>query len=403
MLRISQNELAEICLPKTNYMKFSWTIGLLLATNLTFGNNTNLPYSTSAFDMNAIQDRIEGMELPFSVQYNFRVEKHLKDYLVYGQKQSAYMLKRSQMYFPVFEHYLETNDLPEILKYLPIVESRLNPTESSEAGAKGLWQLIPSTARENGLIVNDEIDERMDPYKSTEAAVKYLKRLYDRYEDWSLVLAAYNCGPGLVNKAIRKTGACGDFWSLQNYLPGQTKNYIPKFIAASYMAEFYLFHNIEPKTLDYDLQFTSAIRVFNTVSLNKLSKISGVAMSTIIKLNPSYVKGYIPRTVTGSYLVLPKLGMIRLTDYLKWTEESSIKTDWNYLVSDVEPLLKGDEIMIYVTLSDKEDLYDLATKFNISIDSIKKWNKTKLNYTYPGQKVLLVLDKNIAVLNGERA
>jgi membrane-bound lytic murein transglycosylase D len=353
--------------------------------------------------MEAIQDRIEDMDLPFGVQYNFRVEKHLKDYLVFGQKQSAYILKRSQMYFPIFEYYLAMNDMPDILKYLPIVESRMNPTEFSEAGAKGLWQLIPATARENGLIVNDEIDERMDPYKSTEAAVKFLKRLYDRYEDWSLVLAAYNCGPGVVNKAIRNTGACGDFWSVQNYLPGQTKNYIPKFIAASYMAEFYLFHNIKPKALDYDLQFTSAIRIFNTVSLSKLAKISGVPMSTIIKLNPSYVKGYIPKTNFGSYLVLPKLGMIRLSDYLKWSEDDSIETDWNYLVSDIEPLLKGDEIMMYLTLSDTEDLHDLAKKLNISVKAIKKWNKTRLNYAYPGQKILVVLNKDIAIPNGKRA
>lgn len=384
-------------------MKFSWTIGLLLATNLTFGNNSKLPNSNSAFDMEQIQDRIDAMDLPFGVQYNFRVEKHLKDYLVYGQKSSAYILKRSQMYFPLFEHYLAMNDMPDILKYLPIVESRLNPTEMSDAGAKGLWQLIPATARENGLIVNDEIDERMDPYKSTEAAIKYLKKLYDRYEDWSLVLAAYNCGPGVVNKAVRSTGACGDFWSLQNYLPGQTKNYIPKFIAASYMAEFYLFHNIEPKELDYDLQFTSAIRVFSSVSLNKLSKISGVPMSTIIKLNPSYVKGYIPAKSTGSYLVLPKLGLIRFTDYLKWTGDDSIKTDWNFLVSELEPMLKGDEIMMFVFLSDTEDLYDLAKKLNISLESIKKWNKTRLDFTYPGQKVLLVLNKDTAIANGERA
>lgn len=395
--------LERICLPKTNYMKFSWTMGFLLATNLSFGYNTHSHNSKSAFDMEAIQDRIEDMDLPFGVQYNFRVEKHLKDYLVYGQKQSAYILKRSQMYFPIFEHYLALNDMPDILKYLPIVESRMNPTEFSEAGAKGLWQLIPATARENGLIVNDEIDERMDPYKSTEAAVKFLKRLYDRYEDWSLVLAAYNCGPGVVNKAIRNTGACGDFWSVQNYLPGQTKNYIPKFIAASYMAEFYLFHNIKPKALDYDLQFTSAIRVFNTVSLSKLAKISGVPMSTIIKLNPSYVKGYIPKTAVGSYLVLPKLAMIRLTDYLKWSEDGSIKTDLNYLVSDIEPLLKGDEIMMYMTLSDTEDLHDLANKLKISVQSIKKWNKMRLNYAYPGQKILVVLNKDIAITNGKRA
>ncbi|MDG1296765.1 MAG: transglycosylase SLT domain-containing protein [Saprospiraceae bacterium] len=384
-------------------MKFSWTMGFLLATNLSFGYNSHSHNSKSAFDMEAIQDRIEDMDLPFGVQYNFRVEKHLKDYLVYGQKQSAYILKRSQMYFPIFEHYLALNDMPDILKYLPIVESRMNPTEFSEAGAKGLWQLIPATARENGLIVNDEIDERMDPYKSTEAAVKFLKRLYDRYEDWSLVLAAYNCGPGVVNKAIRKTGACGDFWSVQNYLPGQTKNYIPKFIAASYMAEFYLFHNIKPKALDYDLQFTSALRVFNTVSLSKLSKISGVPMSTIIKLNPSYVKGYIPRTSVGSYLVLPKMAMIRLTDYLKWSEDDSIKTDWNYLVSDIEPLLKGDEIMMYLTLSDTEDLQHLANELKISVQSIKKWNKMRLNYAYPGQKILVVLNKDIAIPNGKRA
>ena len=126
-------------------------------------------------------------------------------------------------------------------------------------------------------------------------------------------------------------------------------------------------------------------------------------MSTIIKLNPSYVKGYIPRTTVGSYLVLPKMAMIRLTDYLKWSEDDSIKTDWNYLVSDIEPLLKGDEIMMYMTLSDTEDLQHLANKLNISVQSIKKWNKMRLNYAYPGQKILVVLNKDIAIPDGKRA
>ncbi len=384
-------------------MKFYLTIGLILATNLCFGKTNETNLTTVNFEMEEIKDRLEGMDLPFAIQYNFRVEKHLKDYLVYGQRQSAHILKRSSMYLPVFEHYLRENNMPEVLKYLPIVESRMYPTEHSEAGAKGLWQLIPSTARANGLIVNDEIDERMDPYKSTEAAVKYLKYLYEMYEDWSLVLAAYNCGPGMVNKAIRYTGNCGDFWSVQNYLPGQTKHYLPKFIAATYTAEFHLFHGIEPAILDYDLQFTSAIRVFNQVSLKQVAQITGVPYSTIIKLNPAYVKGYIPANRHGAYLVLPKVNMMRLTDYIKWSDKNVIQTDWNHLAQHMKDEIEEEQVLMYVFLNDGEDLHSLSNKLNISLKEIKSWNKMKQDSTYPGQKIILVLPKDKAIANGERA
>ena len=382
-------------------MRFPWTISLILATNLSFGKVAIETEKNYSFNMEEIQNRIEAMDFLFEVQNNFRVEKHLEDYLVLGQKQSAYILKRSSMYLPLFEHYLEAYDLPDMLKYLPIVESRMKATEFSDAGAKGLWQLIPATARENGLIVNDQIDERMDPYKSTEAAVKFLKSLYDQYEDWSLVLAAYNCGPGKVNKAIKASGACGSFWTVQNYLPGQTKNYIPKFIAASYMAEFHLFHGIEPNKLDYDLQFTTAIRVFNTVNLSKVSKITGLPMSTIVKLNPSYIKGYIPANKYGSFLILPKMSMIRLTDYIKWKDDSGILTDMNHLIPNLDEQLKDDQEAIYV-FSDKS-LDDLAKEYQLNVSDIKNWNKTKKNVSYPGQRVLLILPKDIANAIGERA
>ena len=392
------------CISKITPMKIlvlsSLMIGaFMLPSRLAAENINNANSSVLSFNEEEVKNRVMQMDLPFEVQYTQRVDHYLKEYLITGKRQSSYIVKRSGMYFPIFEHYLKAYNMPEELKYLAVVESSLKPGAHSSVGAKGLWQLMSGTARELGLRVDAEVDERMDPYKSTEAALKYLAKLYDQYEDWSLAIAAYNCGPGTVNKAIRRAGNCYNFWSIQDFLPGQTKHYVPRFIASSYTMEYYFFHNIQSSKLDYDLQFTSTIKVFNTVSFNKLARASGTSVQLLQKLNPSYLKSYIPANAYGNYIRIPSMNLIHLSDYLSWSQDKSIKTDIqleDQLAQEVTQKVNGRKA-VYLDGNDYSDLKALAEEFSLDLQQIKKWNKTKLNFAYPGQKVLLFLSPELAL------
>ena len=198
------------------------------------------------------------IELP----YNQVVRKHIERYVYRSRTLVEQMLGMSLYYMPIFEQALEKEGLPLELKYLPIVESALDPNATSRVGAAGLWQFMIGTGKGLGLEVNSLVDERRDPYRSSEMAAKYLKNLYQIYNDWSLAIAAYNCGPGNVNKAIHRNGGTGDFWDIYEYLPRETRGYVPAFIAANYAMTYYKQHNISPSLARKPL-------ITDTVSVNR--------------------------------------------------------------------------------------------------------------------------------------
>ena len=196
--------------------------------------------------------------------------------------------------------------MPTDLKYLSVIESGLKPSATSRSGAAGLWQFMKPTGKMLGLKINSTVDERRDIEKSTRAAADYLKQLYDRFDDWTLAIAAYNCGPGNLRKAIRKSGGKTTYWEIQQYLPRETREYVPKFIAMSYMMNYYYEHDLIPALVGEELVNTSSAKVFEKMNLKNLSSELSIDFEVVKTLNPSYVTNYIPHTVDGKYnLVLP--------------------------------------------------------------------------------------------------
>ena len=233
------------------------------------------------------------------------VKSYVKTYSMRKRDKTERMLGKMVMYFPIFEKYLAENNMPLDIKYLSVVESALNPNAISSAGAQGLWQFMPVTGGEYGLEINVNIDERRDPHESTKAAIAYLKSLHNKYQDWQLALAAYNSGPGRVNRAIRR-GRSKNFWKIKKYLPKETRNYVPAFVAANYIVNFYKHHNLTPQYPSIEMQLTAVTKVYQTLTFREISDISGTPIHIIEALNPGYKTGTITGRRTGRYLTLPK-------------------------------------------------------------------------------------------------
>jgi membrane-bound lytic murein transglycosylase D len=318
-----------------------------------------------------VEQRLAQLSLPVSNVSNPLVKTYIRRYITHGYQDSEAMLGRSGLYFPIFEHYLRQNNMPEELKYLPIVESSLRPDAVSTAGATGLWQLMGPTARELGLQVDATIDERRDPNRSTEAAVLYLQNLYERFQSWELALAAYNCGPGNVLKAIRASGS-RDYWQLMHLLPKETQQYVPRYIAASYLAEYYAEHSLSPTPLDYEMQFTRTIRVFSKTTFKQLASITGFSERTFSRLNPAYQYGYVPASSKGYLLILPEMAVTRLRDFLSWTGSKQLVTDL-HLNSGTERVNRhGVRTLVRVGVG--QSISNMAALYECTPEQLRSWN-----------------------------
>ncbi|HQU59029.1 MAG: lytic transglycosylase domain-containing protein [Phaeodactylibacter sp.] len=259
--------------------------------------------------------RLLQMEFPFEVEYNPEVQNQLDGYLRRGRRETERMLGRTALYFPIFEYYLHANGLPEALKYIPLLESRLRPEAESGVGAVGLWQFMPATAEHYHLQANDYLDERMNPFRSTEAAVKMLSQLFDDFGDWSLALAAYNCGAGRVRRALRRTG-CDNFWDIQHLLPLQTQRYLPALIATIYTGRDYARYGLEPASHG---RFQKPFRVFkihSTLHLADIARHCQLSPTELYRLNPGYLQEDIPFTGRAHYLILPEKAFASFQQYI---------------------------------------------------------------------------------------
>ena len=244
---------------------------------------------------------------PIHFVYNAQVKGFIRTYAVERRSMTAKILGLTKLYFPLFEEQLDGANVPLEMKYLAIVESALNPAAVSPAGAKGLWQFMYGTGKMYGLESTSFIEDRYDPFKATVAASKHLKDLHNIYGDWLLVLAAYNCGPGNVNKAIRKAGGVKDYWAIWDYLPAETRGYVPAFIAVNYVMNYYNEHNIRPVEPGYLYQDIDTLRTSRLVSFEQISGIIGVPLGDLQFLNPQYKLGVIPAAVgAANILRLPK-------------------------------------------------------------------------------------------------
>ena len=252
--------------------------------------------------------RIDNLVGPIDYRYTSKVKSAVEGYVHDYRKGAEELLGRVTIYFPVFEQKIREKNLPEELKYLSIIESALKVDAYSRVGAAGLWQFMRGTAREYGLTVSKSFDQRYSVEESTEAALEYLTALHGQFGDWTLAMAAYNCGPGNVRKAMRRSGK-KDYWGIRKYLPRETQNYIPKFVAASYLMAYYYEHDLMPVRPENFYFETSRLKVYQHLSFREISKITDTPVDVIRQLNPSYRKLYIPANTRGMKLVLPRKSM----------------------------------------------------------------------------------------------
>ncbi len=252
------------------------------------------------------------MSIPGADVLNFTYNKHVRSgieaYTVIHRNTSESVLGLQSVFFPIFEEALARHGVPKELRYLAVIESALKPRAKSPAGAAGLWQFISSTGKQYGLRIDSEVDERHDTYLASDAAARFLAKLHSRFGDWMLVIAAYNCGPGRVNSAIKKAGS-RNIWNLYKYLPKETRGYVPLFIGSAYMMNYYHLHQLNPLYPEAAYQDLETVTIYDKLTFKHISEMSGTPMYQVEFLNPSYKKKYIPRNSKGYTLTLPRMGM----------------------------------------------------------------------------------------------
>ncbi|MEL6667421.1 MAG: transglycosylase SLT domain-containing protein [Bacteroidota bacterium] len=268
------------------------------------------------------------------------VRRRIAAYVEYWRSGTEVLLGRAARFFPIFEQELTAAAMPDAIKYLTVPESALRPWAISEVGAAGLWQLMPGTARELGLRVDSLIDERQDLRLSTRAGLAYLAKQYDRFEDWTLALAAYNCGPGGVLRAIRRSGS-KNYWRMRRYLPRETRNYLPNYIAAVYLSAYFHAHQLEPATPSLDLTMIESVPIHGFVSLHRIAQVCRLRPAEVLNLNPAYLKGYVPDDGQAHYVYLPSRVVPALQAYLQLLEPDQAEEDWP--VSWLSPRLDQGE------------------------------------------------------------
>lgn len=374
-------------------MKFPWTKVAVIAVMLFTVTKTNgLPLSLldkgvepwNTESVGVITERLDQMNFPFEVKYNVDVFKYIKRYTTAGYRDAEHILGRTSLYFPIFEHYLSLYQLPQELKYLPIVESGLIPDIKSHAGAAGLWQLVPVTARYFDLSINNQVDERLNPYEATEAAVKLLAYLYREFQDWALVMAAYNCGAGRVQRAI-KQARCNNYWDLIPYLPAESRKYVPAYIAASYLVKHYEDHGLTPKYPSYEMQNTEVYRVYDYLRLYDVSQGLGLNFAQVKKLNPGYVNNYIPKSKAGHLLTLPASAS---DAFLRFLAEKGIE-------STKAAMPEGTFKSTYQVVAG-DRIETLAMLFNCSIEDLMAWNGLRTAEVTINQSITVYFPKQPA-------
>ena len=315
--------------------------------------------------------------------YNDIVQSYIDSYVLKNKSLISRMLSLSEYYFPIFEECLDKYDLPLELKYLSIIESALNPKARSKSGARGLWQFMYPTGKEYGLDVNSYIDERLDPYKSTEAACQYFVKLYDLFGDWHLVLAAYNGGPGYIQRKMISSGK-DNFWDLRPYLRKETRNYVPTFITVSYLMNYPQTYDILPDSILIKLYETDTFSLNCQQSLSLLSHITCVSEEEIQRLNPSFKNNFFPKNTIIS------LPIEAVNDYLLNIEANKLYID---AINKKEVLL--DEVRVVYRVEGGDYLGKIASRFRLKIHQIQKWNRLKSTKLSIGDKLVLYVATDV--------
>lgn len=327
-------------------------------------------------------------EMLVDLAYNKYVANYINVYAIKKREMVSRVIGLSELYFPLFEEVLDKYNMPLELKYLAVVESALNPTANSRAGAKGLWQFMYSTGRLYGLKTTSLVDDRFDPYKATEAACRHLNDLHKIYGNWSLALAAYNSGAGNVNRAIRRAGGTKSYWAVWPYLPRETRGYVPAFIAVAYIMNYSAEHNLYPVHPGFLSAEIDTVTVRDVLSFEQISELLGIAKDDLRFLNPAYKEGIIPATDEKPYIL--RLPAEQVTAFIE--NETALYAYKTKKGIEKEKLLaeikKAEERNIHIVRSG-ENLGLIAQRYRVSVNSLRSWNNLRSNTIYPGQKLVV--------------
>ena len=336
------------------------------------------------------KQRLQALPFVIEVPYNEVVRRYILRYVKHSPRQLAALQRKAEYYFPIFEDILAKHDLPYELCYMPVIESALNPQARSHMGATGLWQFMPATGKKYGLEINSLVDERMDLIRSTEAACLFLKNLYAIFQDWNLVIAAYNCGPGNVNKAIHRAGGKRDFWSIYPYLPSETRGYLPIFIAASYAMNYAEAHGICPAT-PLATMASDTIVTTQRQHLKQIADNIDIPLAELRRLNPQYPRDIIPGGKAYAIcLPIEKAGLYidKQDTILAYQAKELIHNRRDEIELLHRTSVNGGYSIngvTYYKIKEGDTLGGIAKKFRVSVKQLKAWNGLKSDMIRAGK------------------
>lgn len=356
------------------------------------------------FTYDDVAKKVRAMQTDMPFELNERIFSFINYFVVRNREYTKMVIQRKDIFFPMFEDALLGHGMPEDIKYLSIIESGLNPTAKSRVGALGLWQFMPATGKSYGLDYNSDVDLRMDPELSSDAAAKYLKSLYRMFGDWEVALAAYNCGPGNVRKAIRKSGGKKTFWGIYDFLPKETRSYVPQFQAMMYVMRYAEDHNLILEQPTYPMAYEK-IKFNQELDFEQLAAVTGICIEDLEALNPAVKRRMIP--VSNQYMAVnvPKSKAVYITenkenfsDAVKLTSERSVALRTNPVLSansikpapaasTSTPLATQNKITYIVKSGDV--LGSIAQKHGTTVTNIKNWNNLSSNTIKVGQKLAI--------------
>ena len=339
-------------------------------------------------------ERLSRIPTLIPLTYNNIVRNYIHVYTKKRRDQLEVMLGLADYYFPVFEEIFDYYGLPTELKYLAVIESALNPRAVSRVGATGMWQFMFGTARAYGLTINSLVDERRDPVKSTHAAAKYLSDLYDIYKDWTLVIAAYNCGPGNVNKAIRRSGRKKSYWDLYYFLPRETRGYVPAYIAATYAMNYYDEHNLSPRSISLPLA-ADTIMINDNLHLKQVSEVLQVPLDLLRDMNPQYRKDIIPGKSRSFAIKIPvnhTLDFISLQDSIFAYKDSIYFNPANTIINPTRsryvPQAPTGRTKLYYAVKSGDTPGHISEWYHVGLSDLRYWNGIR-NMIRVGQKLVV--------------
>lgn len=361
------------------------------------------------FTYKEVSQKVKMMETDMPFDLNESIYGFVDYFTVRNRAYTKMVLARKDTYFPLFEEVLARHNMPEDIKFLAIIESGLNPKAKSRVGAMGLWQFMPATGRMFHMNANNDIDERMDPELSTEAAAKYLKSLYNMFGTWELALAAYNCGPGNVRKAIRKSGGKKTFWGVYDHLPKETRSYVPQFQAMIYVLRHADDHNLILEEATFPIAYEK-MRFNQELDLERLAEISGTCIEDLERLNPSILDRRIPSSHRDLALRIPKAKAQFLTDNKDWIGDSlKISPSRMVAVQEIKsiptssPTTASAANRVTYKVKSGDALGKIAQNYGTSVDNLKKWNNLSSNTIKVGQVLHIYNGKAPASFNNNIA